>query len=199
MTLPDLPIILLAAGASARMRGTDKLMEDIDGQPLIRRQVEMGRAATSGPVILTLPPPPHPRYTTLSGLRILCLPIPDAAEGIAASIRTSITALPPGTTRAMICLADLPDLTTEDLITVARASESKQHTIWRGTTQTGKPGHPIIFDNSHFVALANLTGDQGANAIIKTAAPALVPLPGTRALTDLDTPEDWAAWRATRT
>ena len=198
MSHPDLPIILLAAGSSARMRGTDKLMEEIDGQPLLRRQAEMLRAATSGPLIAALPPPPHPRYTTLKDLEILCLPVPDAAEGMGASIRTSIKALPPGTTKAMICLADLPDLTTEDLITVAQASQDKTHTIWRGATEAGKPGHPIVFDQSHFAALATLTGDQGAKDLIKTARTALIPLPGTRALTDLDTPEAWAAWRAAR-
>ena len=30
-------ILILAAGASSRMRGTDKLLEEIDGQPQIRR------------------------------------------------------------------------------------------------------------------------------------------------------------------
>ncbi|MAY45584.1 MAG: 4-diphosphocytidyl-2C-methyl-D-erythritol synthase, partial [Rhodobacteraceae bacterium] len=30
----DIPILLLAAGSSSRMRGRDKLMEEVDGQPL---------------------------------------------------------------------------------------------------------------------------------------------------------------------
>ncbi|WP_432816927.1 nucleotidyltransferase family protein [Sulfitobacter sp. JB4-11] len=196
MTLPDLPILLLAAGASARMQGRDKLMEDVDGQPLIRRQAQLARAATSGPVIITLPPPPHPRYSALEDLEILCLPVPDAATGIAASIRTGVAALPPDTQRAMICLADLPDLTTEDLITVARAAPDQEHSIWRGATADGRPGHPIVFDQVHFPALAALTGDRGARNIIKSSKTGLIPLPGTHALNDLDTPEDWAAWRA---
>lgn len=197
MTLPDLPILLLAAGASTRMRGTDKLLEDIDGVPLIRRQAKMARAATTGPVILTLPPPPHPRYNALTDLEILCLPVPDAATGLSASIRAGINALPPNTSRVMICLTDLPDLTTQDLITVATAASTE--TITRGATQAGKPGHPIIFDKCHFDALKSLTGDEGARDIIKTTTPALVPLPNTHALNDLDTPEDWAAWRTART
>lgn len=196
MTLPDLPILLLAAGASSRMRGTDKLMEDVGGQPLIRHQAKTLRAATSGPVIITLPAAPHPRYSALKNLEILCLPVPDTATGLSASIRAALNALPPNTPRAMICLADLPDLTAQDLIAVATAPS--QETITRGATETGKPGHPIIFDKSHFTALKSLTGDQGAKSLLKTTKTTLVPLPGTRALTDLDTPEDWAAWRATR-
>ncbi|WP_370741664.1 NTP transferase domain-containing protein, partial [Pseudooceanicola lipolyticus] len=49
-----MPILLLAAGQSARMRGRDKLMERVEGRPLIRRQADIARAATSGPVIVAL-------------------------------------------------------------------------------------------------------------------------------------------------
>lgn len=198
MTHPSLPILLLAAGASSRTGGRDKLMEDVNGQPLIRRQANAMRAATSGTVLVALPAPPHPRYSALTEMEILCLPVPDAVEGIGASIRAGIRALPPETAKVMICLADLPDLTTDDLITVARAAEDPGHTIWRGASATGKPGHPIVFDRIHFGALAALTGDQGAKALIRSANPALIRLPGTHATLDLDTPEDWATWRASR-
>ncbi len=46
----SLPILILAAGASTRMRGRDKLMEPVEGRPLIRRQAEMARAAGRFPV-----------------------------------------------------------------------------------------------------------------------------------------------------
>ena len=65
---PDLPIILLAAGAAARMRGRDKLLERVDGMSLLRRQAEMARRVTRGPVLVTLPPPPHARYGELEGM-----------------------------------------------------------------------------------------------------------------------------------
>jgi len=34
-----IPVLILAAGASSRMRGRDKLMEDVHGQPLLRHQI----------------------------------------------------------------------------------------------------------------------------------------------------------------
>ena len=40
----DLPIILLAAGQSSRMRGRDKLLEKIDGVTLLGLQVRRARA-----------------------------------------------------------------------------------------------------------------------------------------------------------
>mgnify|MGYP006910720262 CR=1 FL=1 len=49
-----------------------------------------------------------------------------------------------------------------------------------------------------FAALIQLSGDQGARALLKTVSVHDIALPGQRALTDLDTPEAWAAWRAAR-
>ncbi|WP_412506377.1 NTP transferase domain-containing protein, partial [Roseovarius sp. SYSU LYC5161] len=53
--MADLVILLPAAGASARMEGPDKLLEPVDGMPLLRRQVLMA-LATGAPVLVTLPP-----------------------------------------------------------------------------------------------------------------------------------------------
>ena len=61
----DLPILILAAGQSSRMRGRDKLLEEIDGVPLLRRQVDMARAAGLGSVFVTVPEVPHPRHDIL--------------------------------------------------------------------------------------------------------------------------------------
>lgn len=194
------PIILLAAGQSSRMRGRDKLLEDVDGVPLLRRQALMARAATSGDVIVTLPVMPHLRYDVLAGIDITILPVCDADEGMNASLRTAIAALSECPC-AMVLLADLPDLTALDLGKVAAAVDLTSDTlIWRGATDQGKPGHPIIFKADLFDQLAALTGDSGGRDVVEAAQPyvQLIPLADCRARNDLDTPEDWAIWRATR-
>jgi CTP:molybdopterin cytidylyltransferase MocA len=68
--------------------------------------------------------------------------------------------------------------------------------ILRGASGT-KPGHPVIFPADLAPLLQNLSGDRGAQPILAAHAGRLhlVPLPGQAALTDLDTPEDWAQWR----
>jgi CTP:molybdopterin cytidylyltransferase MocA len=43
--------------------------------------------------------------------------------------------------------------------------------------------------------LLALEGDEGARGILRDGEIHPVPLPGQRALTDLDTPEEWEAWR----
>lgn len=194
-----IPIILLAAGSSSRMRGRDKLMEEIDGAPLLRRQTQVALAA-SNQVHVALPPRPHDRYGVIADLGATPLEVPDAAEGMGASIRTAIKSLPHGATKAMILLADLPEITTDDLRQVIAAAEHHRDAqIWRGATEDGRPGHPIIFDQSLFAGLKQLKGDSGGHEVVNSAGKIhLVPLPGQRARLDLDTPEDWAAWRKTR-
>ncbi|MDF1727651.1 MAG: nucleotidyltransferase family protein [Sulfitobacter sp.] len=192
------PVILLAAGQSRRMQGRDKVLEEVEGMPLLRRQALMARGVTAGDVIVALPPPPHPRYDVLAGIDLLCLPVMKAAEGMNASLRTAIAALPPGAPCAMLVLGDLPELTLDDLKTVAQSVDLKaQMLIWRGATQEGKPGHPVVFHRDLFPAFADLTGDSGGRELVARAGDRvqLIPLPGNRARADLDTPEAWAAWR----
>ena len=197
----DLAIILLAAGASTRMRGRDKLLEQVDGMPLIRRQALMARAVTTGPVLVALPPAPHPRYAALAGLDVTPVPVAQASEGMNASLRCAFGALPVATPCAMLLLADLPELTENDLRTIAQAVDlDSEIKIWRGMTEQGAPGHPVVFHADLFDAFATLQGDTGGREVVAQAKGrvALIPLPGTRARLDLDTPEDWAAWRAAK-
>lgn len=197
--MTDLPILILAAGQSRRMRGRDKLLEEVDGRPLIRRMAQIARAV-SGRVVVALPPAPHARYDALDGLDITALEVRDAHEGMGASIAAGTRAM--GDAPAfMLLLADLPDLQVEDLNSVTQAVDLKSETaIWRGATADGAPGHPIVFRAELYPALAALSGDDGGRGVVASVGERvkLIPLPGTRARRDLDTPEDWAAWRAAR-
>lgn len=194
----DMPILLLAAGQSARMRGVDKLMQVVEGRPLVRRQADLARAVTSGPVIVALPAGPHPRRAALAGAGVTVLPVPDAAEGMSASLRAGFAALPAGAAAAMLLLGDLPALTEADLRKVLAAHDPEgEALVWRGCTEAGKPGHPIVFAAALFDRFQDLRGDGGGRGIIAAAGERVihVPLPGNHARLDLDTPEDWAAWR----
>lgn len=197
--MTKIPVILLAAGQSRRMVGADKLLQRIDGISLLRRSALT--ALRAGPVIVALPPAPHPRYETLAGLDLTKVGIPDADEGMNASLRGALAHMPPDANAVMVLLADLPDIAVEDLKSViASVHEQPDNLIWRGATSAGKPGHPVVFDRQLFDELTRLTGDDGAQSVVRAHKDkvCLVPLPGQNALLDLDTPEDWASWRIQR-
>jgi hypothetical protein len=84
-------ILLLAAGSSSRMRGADKLLERVDGVPLLLRQARVALAA-GVPVIVTLPGDRPARTAALAGLDLVTVPVPDAALGLSASIRAGVRA-----------------------------------------------------------------------------------------------------------
>ena len=181
------------------MRGADKLLETVEGEPLLRRLVRIGAAV--GPVHAALPPPPHPRHAALDGLAVHKVAVPDAAEGMNASLRRAIAALPERTQAVMLVLGDLPDLTADDLKKVADAVDlNSENLIWRGMTENGKPGHPVVFRRQVFAQILAMTGDGGAWPVVAAnrERTVLVALPGDRARTDLDTPEEWQAWRKAR-
>lgn len=190
-------ILILAAGASARMRGRDKLLEPIDGTAQLRRAV-LAALGTGYAVHVTLPPGQESRRRALAGLTCTCVEVPNAAEGMAASLRRGVTGLPPGA--VLVQLADLPEITTADLTRMIVAHHRDPGLILRATAAGGQPGHPVLFPSWARPALLRLKGDRGARSLLQTEATRLrdIPLPGLHATTDLDTPEDWAAWRAAR-
>ncbi len=197
MSGPKVHILILAAGASSRMAPRDKLLEEIGGEPLLRR-VARRAVETGAPVIVVLPPDRPLRAQALYGLPLTCVIAPDAANGMTASLRAGIAALPPGTPGAMILPADMPGPTTEDLRQMLDLFDAHPQTILRATAEDGREGHPAVFPADLFGALRELTGDEGGRSVLKANRHRLrlVPLPGDRAVLDLDTPEDWAAFRS---
>ena len=180
-------ILIPAAGASSRMRGTDKLLQDVGGAPCLRAMALRARAV-SDVVIVTLPGPDHPRAACLQGVAVTQVMVPDADLGMSRSLVRGGAAVPFGH-GAMVLPADMPALTRDDIAAVARGWAG--HSIRRGATAAGQPGHPILFPAALLPRFAGLTGDKGAAPIL-TAPDViidLVTLPGDHARLDLDTPE----------
>ena len=78
-------------------------------------------------------------------------------------------------------------------------SAAPETLILRGTDTKGTRGHPIVFDACLRPEFADLTGDSGGADILRRHKDRIeyVRLPADHATLDLDTPEDWAAYRGT--
>ncbi|WP_112322252.1 NTP transferase domain-containing protein [Oceanibium sediminis] len=201
--LPEGPapvdIILLAAGSARRMGGADKLLEPVDGAPLLRLAAEQAVASGARRVLVMLPPDASERAAALRGVDVDLVEVPDAAEGMAASLRRGVAGLAPDTGAVIVALADMPEVTAhayDALISTWRDDSGAE--ICRATSGQGAPGHPVLFGRRFFESLRELKGDRGARDILREGESYLrdVVLPGEAAVCDLDTPEAWAAFRA---
>lgn len=186
-------ILILAAGRSARMRGVDKLLIQIDGVAQLRR-VALAALATGRPVLVALAPDQTARHAAIQDLPVSVVTVADADEGMAASIRAGVRALPQACA-VMILPADMPALGQADLEALLAAHDAQPGMILRAASH-GRPGHPVVFPQDMRAALLLLAGDEGARGLIARHADRvrLVPLPGQNATLDLDTPEEWAEW-----
>lgn len=190
----NLTILIPAAGTASRMRGGDKLLENVGGEPMLRRQARLALSVCPQ-VIVTLRQDDPARHKALAGLDITALPVSDAAEGMAASIRAGASA---AQCAVMILPGDMPELTAADLRALIDAFDQDRSAICRGAAADGTPGHPVILPADLRGDLLELRGDEGARSLLQQhkARVRLIALPDQHALTDLDTPEDWQNWRA---
>ncbi|MDA5193899.1 XdhC family protein [Govanella unica] len=193
---PQMAAIVLAAGASSRMRDAgNKLTRLIDGKAVIRHTVEAALDSRAGQVLVVTGHDAAAIEQALDGLPVTLVHNPDHAQGMASSIRAGIRALPSDCDAAMILPGDMPFVRPLHLNAVLAAySPSKNRSICR-PIHNGQPGHPVLFGRDYFDALLSLDGDQGARVIVEQHRDVLVDVAVSdkAVLTDLDTPESFAA------
>lgn len=194
---PLVHILVLAAGASSRMRGADKLLQPIKGKPILRLVAETA-IGSGAPVLVTLPPAAVARRAAVADLPVRLVEVPDAADGMSRSIIRGLSALAGAGPEdgLMILPADMPGFSAKALADLISRFRAEPDLVWRGGATDGTPGHPAIFPHDLWPELARITGDEGGRSVLKRHKDRVrqVPLPGTMATLDLDTPEDWAAY-----
>jgi molybdenum cofactor cytidylyltransferase len=189
---------LLAAGGSTRMGGRDKLLEEVGGVAQLRRAAEAMLAGGLDEVIVVLREGDAARRAALSGLAVRVVENPAAAEGMGSSIRAAVAALDDKADALMLVPADMPEIGAAHVKAVLAAFDPDEgRAICRAATAEGRPGHPVLFGRRFFEPLSRLTGDQGAREVLRENAEFVIDAPtgGEGAVVDLDTLEDWTAWR----
>lgn len=191
------PLIAIpAAGASKRMRGTDKLLEPIGGVALLRRQA-LAALTTGCPVVVTIPGGDTARAKALEGLALQIERVPDPTLGMSVSLRQAAHLLAPGQSLGIL-LPDVPGIETAEIAAILAAfrktGEARVTRACDAETQT--PGTPLFLPHDIALRLRTLENEDSGRAILKGTEIHLVPFPDDRAIRDLDTPEAWAEWRA---
>ena len=193
----SLAIVILAAGASSRMRGRDKLFEVVEGKPILTRLVHFAQGC--GAVYVTLPDPNHPRHKLLTDTQAVPIYVPDAADGMSASIKRACVAVSETSAKGMMILTgDLPDLTEAHFAQICTEWVKDETRYIQAKDRDGKPGHPVIIPESGWNDIETLQGDIGLRNILREKRIEYVSYKDYGPTLDLDTPEAWDTWRAAR-
>lgn len=198
---PFVSALVLAAGLSGRMGGVDKLTEPVESVPLIRRAVAAAETSQAAEVIVVVGAKDdrwtEPRLQALmGGARVVHNP--DSAAGMATSIRAGLAVIDPRADALMVIPADMPLLGVDHIDAVIAAFDAEAgRTIYRAVDENRRAGHPVLFGRRHFKALSQIEGDRGARAVIDAHPDCVAEVLtlGRGAVLDLDTPEDWSAFR----
>ena len=134
--------LILAAGASSRMRGRDKLLEPVGGIPALRRCAERAIASNADAVAIVVGPKQDARRSALTGLDVAIIESKESVHGLSRSIRSGLEAASPETAALMILLPDMPEIETDDMNAVI--AEHGTTDIVRAATADGRPGHPVL-------------------------------------------------------
>ncbi len=185
-------IVVLAAGRASRM-GADcghKLLATFDGVPLVRRSVEAAIAAAPGRVIVVTGHRETDIRAALENLPAKFVSNPDYLSGMASSLTAGLSAIDERAAGMLVMLADMPDVTTDDLRKLLdRFSAEGGRAVIRATAD-GQRGNPVVLPRQTFSAVRQLVGDVGARHIIeKCGLPVIDVELGPAARLDLDTPE----------
>lgn len=193
-----LEAIVLAAGAGRRFGGR-KLLAPFEGRPLIAGALDAAfgapvrgvTVATDGDLELTTIVLDHVR-TLGRESELKMVIVGDAAEGLGASLRSAVAALPADTEAAFVFLGDMPRIPREVPHALARALD--EGCDLAAPRFGERRGHPVLFGRSYFAALRTLTGDVGAQRLLEKAGARLVLVDSFDAgvLFDVDRREDLA-------
>ena len=197
---PRVAALVLAAGAARRMRGRDKLLETVGGRPMLRVVAEAALASRAGPVVVVLPPDAPARAAALDGLAVEIVEAPDWAEGMAASLRAGLAAVEPTRRRR-----DHPARRhARDRRPRDRPADRRASTPTRAARSSARSA-PTAVPAIRCCSAAASSRTCAASSATRAGARSWLPRPssssrfrpqGEAALVDLDTPEDWDAWRA---
>jgi molybdenum cofactor cytidylyltransferase len=190
--------VVLAAGRSTRMGAINKLIAEIGGKPLVRIAAEQALASSARPVIVVTGHQREKVEEALAGLPVRFAHNPDFAEGLGASLRTGIAAVPDDVDGAVICLGDMPQVDAALIDRLIAAFDPERGALIVVPTIEGRRGNPVLWSRRFFPDLRQIQGDVGARHLIASYAEAVVEVPvsGESAFVDVDTPESLSAVKA---
>ncbi|MBG6289392.1 nucleotidyltransferase family protein [Pseudomonas nitroreducens] len=179
--------LVLAAGQGSRF-GADKRRAVLpDGRSLLAHSVERAQAVFDDVRVVLRAGEQADAFGLPAGCRVIHSP--DAALGMGHSLAAGAASLLDSDAQAVaILLGDMPWIAPETLRALADAAGASTILF---PLHDGQRGHPVLFGRDFWPELTQLTGDEGARAVVQAHRDScvVVEVKDAGVLRDVDTPE----------
>lgn len=194
---PRIAAVVLAAGRSSRMAPANKLLVEVDGAPMARRAVDAALGSQAVATVVVLGNEAPRVRQALAGRDAVLVEASDYAQGLSASLRAGLAALPADIDGVLVLLGDMPRVTSAHLDRLIAAFAPGEGRAICIPTHRAKRGNPILWDARFVPEMKALEGDQGARGLLGAHADQVceVEMQDDAVLLDVDTPAALAALR----
>jgi molybdenum cofactor cytidylyltransferase len=192
---PTIAAVVLAAGRSRRMAPHNKLlMTDKSGRAMIARVVDNVLSSNARPILVVTGHQAEQIEHALGGRPVRYVHAEDYAEGLAASLKAGIAAVPPESAAALVCLGDMPLVTGRMIDRLLSMYDPQEGRLIVLPTFRGKQGNPMVWDRRFFPEILGIAGDSGARFLVgkHTEFVSEVEMADDAVLRDFDTTESLA-------
>ena len=180
--------VIMASGMARRF-GSNKLLHDFLGEPVMNRILRtMSAAPLAAKVVVTR----HPEIKALcdeQNIPVVLHDMPLQSDTVALGVN-ALLEMCPDMTGCMFAASDQPCLSIDSVTALCEAFQTQPGQIWRMSWQ-GSVGNPVVFPKFTFDELLHLPPDKGGGVVIKKH-PELVRTVEVQTeyeLVDVDTPE----------
>lgn len=186
--------LILAAGQSRRFGG-DKLTASLGpGNTTLLEASLKPYIAEGSPILVVVRPEHYALHRTLSELKVPFTVCDEAGEGMGASLAWGVGQVAKAWAWCGVGLADMPFISSNSIVKLAEAAATDIIVVPE-LVQAGSEsrlGHPRVFGGEFFSALATLSGDRGAKAVLAQHASSIKKLKveDRGVVLDIDRPEE---------
>lgn len=192
---PTIAAVIMAAGRSRRMAPHNKLLvTDKAGKPMIARVVDNVLSSKARPILVVTGHQAEQVEHALGGRPVQYVHAPEYAEGLSASLKAGIAAVPADCAAAIVCLGDMPLVTGRMIDRLMQMYDPDEGRLIILPTFRGKQGNPMLWDRRYFAEILAISGDSGARFLVGKHAEAVVEveMADDGVLRDFDTTESLA-------
>ncbi|MCO6417687.1 molybdopterin-binding/glycosyltransferase family 2 protein [Siccirubricoccus sp. KC 17139] len=159
--------LVLAAGRSRRMAPLNKLLvTDDTGVPMVTRVVDNVLASRARPVVVVTGYERERVEEALTGRGVIFAHAEDYAEGLSASLKAGLAALPKEVEGVVICLGDMPLVAGPMIDRLLAAFDPEEGRAIVMPTFRGKQGNPMLWAREFLPEMMSITGDVGARHLV---------------------------------